>query len=120
MIEQRDEELIQEYVYTDLLVRVLERDMLAIHQSCIKLKIPYTEWIGRHILHLRHQLQSIKQAMLKTGIKLHSEAKQEALFVSYNCIVRGYERTYRYGRDVMKMEVTKRLLKMFEVRYEKL
>ncbi|WAA08698.1 hypothetical protein [Fervidibacillus albus] len=100
--ESRD--LLEKAIYYPLLVKVLERDLIGIDKSPLKLPKPYKEWIEHTLIYVQKQLYTIKRDLKSQGMKIQ-EVKRDELFTTYLFVYRGYEEYHSYFNPGIRNKV---------------
>ncbi|WAA13031.1 hypothetical protein [Fervidibacillus halotolerans] len=100
--ESRD--LLEQAIYYPMLVKVLERDLIAVDKSPFKLPKPYKDWIEQTLIFVQKQLFSIKRELKRQGMKIH-EVKRDELFTTYLFVYRGYEEYHSYFNPSIRNKV---------------
>lgn len=95
MIEEVDKNIAYEYIYCEMMLEVLERDLTAVEQSKLKFKEPYIDKINSIINVVFDKKRTLKHEMRKKGIKSYPRIIIDEHFIDYPFLIRGYEHTQR-------------------------
>ena len=104
--------LFEQAIYLPLVIIILERDMVAIKESKIKLTDPYVQLIDVVLRKIQLQLKEVKSAMQKQNMKLH-KLNQDESFTLYAFLFNGYEEHHNYFNPRIRNKVNDLLIQAF-------
>ena len=104
--------LFEQAIYLPLVIIILERDMVAIKESKIKLTDPYVQLIDVVLKKIQLQLKEVKSAMQKHNMKLH-KLNQDESFTLYAFLFNGYEEHHNYFNPRIRNKVNDMLIQAF-------
>jgi hypothetical protein len=114
IIQEKDKDIIIDYIYLNLMHKTLEHDKKAINFSQIKIKEPYLEMLDGKIKQVKQELDHIKREMKKHGIRVFDMKVKDDLFVEWPYLVRGYYGSQEIWIDAIKLQLKKRLSRLLQ------
>ena len=117
-IPEHDRDVLERAIYLPMLLTVLDRDLLAVEQSGLKLKKPYLELIEETMKTVQKDLGETKRYMKKNSIKLMKLGQDEA-FTMYLFQYKGYEEEHHYFNPRIRNKVQELMVHYLFKRHEK-
>ncbi|MCJ8005962.1 hypothetical protein ACFFF5_05505 [Lederbergia wuyishanensis] len=94
-IPTSDRDIIEQAIYLPMLLTVLNRDLIVVNTSSLKLKKPYLELIEETMKAIQKDLAAVKRYLYKNNIKVE-RLKSDDAFTMYMFVYKGYEEEHNY------------------------
>ncbi|ADU30430.1 hypothetical protein [Evansella cellulosilytica] len=111
-LTEEEEQLSECYILFELARKVLEKDLMRIDQSPVKLKGPYIHLLERTLYVLSKELYDTKARMKEIGLKVQLN-EHDQTFSEYTFFFRGYVLTAKYLNAHLKNQVSKLIIRFF-------
>ncbi len=100
-----ERELVFRFIFLPLVRKVFERDLKIIRQAGFKFPDLYSEYINKKLIEVSQEIGTIKQAMVKTQLKVYEEERDDK-GVTYLAVCRGYEERINFASHVIRSYVS--------------
>ncbi|MDG5789934.1 hypothetical protein QA612_20975 [Evansella sp. AB-P1] len=107
-----EERLSESYILLELARKVLEKDLVKINQSPVKLKDPYIRLLEQSLSKLSKELYETKANMKKLGLKVQLNDHDDT-FSEYTLFFRGYVLTAKYLNAHLRNQVSHQIAQLF-------
>ncbi|GIN71231.1 hypothetical protein J14TS2_17060 [Bacillus sp. J14TS2] len=97
LIPEHDEPIIEKAIFLPLLIKVLNRDLIAIGQSQLKLKEPYYKYVEKVMHAIQQDSYKNKKYMRDNNIKIYCVNR-----TNYEVIYKGYGEIRSFAKHVLK------------------
>lgn len=105
------EEIAYKYLYIDLAIKNLERDLKLIHTGPFKIKEPYIMLVEKIISKAIQERKKIKQIMFKHNIRIHQIGKLHDIVI-YEFYLNNKVNEVRLNKYVIKSRVKETILSL--------
>ncbi|MDZ5470240.1 hypothetical protein SM124_00630 [Bacillus sp. 31A1R] len=103
-IPEDDRNILEKAIYLPMVLTVLNKDLLVIHESPFKLKQPYLELVEETMKVIQRELAEVKQYMKRNNLKVF-EAKRDEAFTMFTFLYKGYEEHHNYFNPRLRNRV---------------
>lgn len=115
-LDDEEEQLILDYIYLEIIKRILASDYSSLESAGFKLQSYYLLMLDR-VLHKVHQQQkSVRYLMQQGGVRVWiNKEKSDSHFIQYNYHWKNKAEGFScFSIDAMKMEANKRIKRLFK------
>lgn len=105
------EKIPYQFIYTDLTIKNLQRDLRIVKTGPFKIKEPYIQYIEKIISEMIEERRKLKQIMYKNNIRVQNEGVQNDLAI-YRFYLNGKVKEVHINKYVLKNKVKEKMLKL--------
>lgn len=117
-VPDHDRDKIELAIYLPMVLMILERDLIAIQKSAVKLKKPYEEIMEAAMKAVQQDLREVKKYLRQQNISVQ-ESKRDESFTTYLFLYKGYEEYHNYFNPRIRNKVQELMITYFFRSFER-
>ncbi|GAA0314263.1 hypothetical protein GCM10008967_00970 [Bacillus carboniphilus] len=111
-ISENDRDQLELAIYLPMVLTVLDRDLIAIQKSSIKLKRPYEEFVEEVMKRVQLDLREVKKYLRQENMSVQETNRDES-FTTFLFLYKGYEEYHNYFNPRIRNKVQELITSYF-------